>query len=210
VRVGWRATLVACVAVACGGVQGERRAAPGPPLRIWTPLVVRWETGHRRHLDFAIENDGSRTVAIGAPDPAGARIDVYAGPDAFRACGAAPSERATAAERVALAPGDRLPVRVDLEEACGSLAPGEYRFEVSYRAAELGGKDAFSGTLPTRYGQVIVARPAAAGPAVSRAGGEEEARPPPRDRRHGRAEPARARRGRRPVAPDAGGTAEPR
>jgi hypothetical protein len=79
---------------------------------------------------------------------------------------------------VELAPGDRVSVRVDLTEACAGVPPGEYRYEVSYRAptpaggaaAATGGEGdphaprAFSGTLATFHGELVVEVEAAAMP----------------------------------------------
>jgi hypothetical protein len=110
-------------------------------------------------VDFSIENPTRRTVTIAAPDPALARVDVLAGPESVRVCGVAPAERVAPGERIALAPGDRVAVRVDLAEACGSVPPGAYRYEIGYRAAEPAGAGAFSGTLGVRYGQVLVSAP---------------------------------------------------
>lgn len=166
--------------------------------------MVRWEAGSRRDVAFAIENPTNRTIAIAAPDPANARVEVYAGSEAYRVCGVAPSGPAAPAAPVAIAPGDRVAVRVDLRRACGALPPGEYRYVVSYEApppATPPREDAFSGTLPARYGQVLVPAPAAAAAAVCA--------PPPEPRtarspaRQARAAPEERKRAARPRRPEA-------
>lgn len=159
------AAVCACAAAAaCGGSQAERRALPPEPgVRIWAPPVVRWEAGAPRRVDFAVENTTSRTVTVAAPDPRAARVDVLSGPESLRVCGAAPAERLDAGAPVTLAPGDRMTVRVELDGACARVAPGAYRYEVSYRVAALPGGEGFSGTLPVQFGQVLVAAPGAAG-----------------------------------------------
>ncbi|HET8538300.1 MAG TPA: hypothetical protein VFL83_00375 [Anaeromyxobacter sp.] len=201
-----RAAAVAAVlalAAACGGAGEERRGeAAEPAVRLWASPIVRWEPGARRAVGFALENPTNRTVHVASPDPANARVDVYAGADGLRVCGAAPVEPPAPGPPVALAPGDRLSVRVDLEAACGGVPPGEYRFEVGYRAAAPAGADAFSGTLAARHGQVLVSGPGTSGEAVSR-GGVEPSPPEREPARRGRAPGARGGRGRRAPAPAA-------
>jgi hypothetical protein len=128
---------------------------------------VRWEPGAARAVALSLENATNRTLVIASPDPANARVAVFAGPESTRVCGVEPSEEARAHGRVELAPGDRVAVRVDLGGACAGLPPGGYRYEVSYRAplparaeaASEGGapeSPPFSGTLATSYGEVLV------------------------------------------------------
>jgi hypothetical protein len=202
VRASWRAAAIIGVAVAaaCGGADDLRRRSPAEPdLRIWTPLVVRWEAGRPRHVDFAIENPTNRTIAIAAPDPANARVEIYAGSDTFRVCGVAPSGPARPGARIEIGPGDRVAVRVDLDRACGGVPAGEYRFVLSYVAAPAASKDAFSGTLPAAHGQVIVSSPPAAVACVP--DGATEARAAGGEPRHGRpARDERAARSKRPAA----------
>jgi hypothetical protein len=97
-------------------------------------------------------------------------------------CGVAPVSPREPGARVMLAPGDRVAVVVDLGRACAALPPGEYRYEVSYRAAEPEGGKGTSGTLGTRYGQVLVSASSAAVSCEV---------PPAPARRQGRAEPSR-------------------
>jgi hypothetical protein len=133
-------------------------------------------------------------------------VEIY-GPESVRLCGVGPGGRPAPAPRIALAPGDRVTVHVDLEAACAAVPPGEYRFEVGYRAGDAsgpvapGGASAFVGTLPPQYGHVVVPRPADAACEVAPSA-------PPQRGRHGRsaAEPAGRRRARRPpvAAPPAG------
>jgi hypothetical protein len=168
-----------------------------PVLQLWAPITVRWEAGHARHIDFAIENPTTHSVALAAPDPANARVEVY-GQESLGLCGVAPARRATPGPPIVLEPGDRIDVRVDLDRACAALPAGQYRYEVSYRAGDTAGaparpdesghpsekarpdghghasekahpdghghasEKAFTGTLPVRYGQVVVTQPAEA------------------------------------------------
>jgi hypothetical protein len=174
------AAAAGCVLAACstrgGSGRGAGDGAP-QPLRIWVAPILWWEEGAARGVDLALENATNRTVAIAAPDAAHARVEVFAGPESLRVCGVEPLEPAGApGPRVELAPGDRVSVRVSLAEACGAVAPGAYRYEVSYRApslravpapegvdaAEAGGR-AFSGTLATTYGQIFVSGDAGPG-----------------------------------------------
>jgi hypothetical protein len=188
----------------CGGEAAERRPTPEPALRIWTSGLLRWEAGAPRSVDFAIENATRRSVAIAAPDPANARVDVFAGPGNFRVCGAAAAAPPAPGPRITLAPGDRVAVRVHLDGACAGVPSGEYRYEVSYRAAEAPGRDAFSGTLPTQYGQVLVSAPSPSAEAVA---GHEGARGPEATRAAARR--GRAERARRSARPDAGAQERP-
>jgi hypothetical protein len=141
------------LAAACASVAG--RPPPPPPdadLRIWTSGVVHWGPESDRAVSFAIENGTLRTLTVQEADPVAARVTVYAGDGSGVACGVEPAEP-LGGETVELSPGDHLPVRVDLEEACGSLRPGEYRYEVGYRAA-VDGKGATA--LQPRYGTLFV------------------------------------------------------
>jgi hypothetical protein len=208
VRVRCRAAAIAAVALACGG-EDLRRSPAEPAVRIWNPTVVRWEAGRPRHVDFAIENPTNRTLEIAEPDPASARVDVYAGPETFRVCGVAPSAAAAPApaRRLALGPGDRVAVRVELDRACGSVPPGEYRYVVSYETSYVAAKraprdddrddrrdgkdakavkDAFLGMLPPQYGQLLVAAEPA-GVVCAPPDATPEQRPEARPGRHGRA-----------------------
>jgi hypothetical protein len=89
-----------------------------------------------------------------------------------------------------LEPGDRVPLEVDLGTACASVPPGSYRYEVAYRLPDVAGERTVSGTLPTRYGELVVVagggRPPGAGvvaePGAARGGtgsGEGGERAPP-------------------------------
>jgi hypothetical protein len=151
-----RAAALAAAAgaiLACASATGRRPAPPDPDLRIWVPPILRWDAGTGREVEFAIENGTNRTLEVPPPDPAAAGVAIYvdAGGEG-RACGVEPSPGPPAGT-VRLGPGDALPVRVDLEEACGDLPPGEYRYELSYRAPRASG-----GTLAlaTRYGTLVV------------------------------------------------------
>jgi hypothetical protein len=104
-------------------------------------------------MQFAIENGTQRTLEVREPGPGGARVAIFPDADSARACGVEPGD-APAAQAVRLAPGDQLPVRVDLGDACRDLGPGEYRFEVGYRVPPSDGGAAI--VLPTRYGTLIV------------------------------------------------------
>jgi hypothetical protein len=178
-----RLGAVALVAAAggllgCGALGGRPRREPPPPpaLQIWAPPIVRWAPGGERDLAFALENGTHRTLEVSPPDPAGARVAIFAGAGETRECGIEPAERAAAgpvapagrggAGALRLAPGDQLPVRVDLEDACAGLGPGEYRYELGYVAARPQGG---SLSLPTRYGTLVVtgAARAARRPAAS-------------------------------------------
>lgn len=153
---GRTAAIAACaLAAACAAREAEGRRG-GSELRIWMPVLVHWEPGRRRALEFAIENPSYSTVAIARPHPGGARVDVYAGGEPIRVCGVVPTARLAPQPRIVLGPGERVDLRVDLESACGGVPPGEYRFEVSYRTGVAEGGTAFAGTLSARYGQVIV------------------------------------------------------
>jgi hypothetical protein len=202
VRAARRAAAPAAIAAialaaGCGGAEPERRPAPAEPvLQLWAPIVVRWEAGHPRHIDFEIENRTSHPVTLAAPDPANARVEVY-GQESLGLCGVAPARRATPGPPIVLEPGDEIDVRVDLDRACSALPAGEYRYELSYRAGETavaparpddhghpsekarpGGhghasEKVYTGTLTVRYGQVVVTQPAEA---VSHAPAPQETR----------------------------------
>jgi hypothetical protein len=182
----------ACALVlSCAHRGRESGAAAEPDVRIWVSPVVRWEPGAARELRFAIENASDRTVVLAEPDAALAHVDVYAGPENDRVCGTAPPPGLQAQARapaIALGPGDRIGVRVDLESACRGVPPGEYRFVVSYRAQPSApGTKLWAGSLPARYGTVLVERGAAAArtPAVRPqrpARAREAARPKPEER----------------------------
>ncbi len=104
------------------------------------------------------------------PDPRLARVDVFDGADGPRVCGVRPPEGTPIGARpdmIDLAPGDRAELRVDLEDACRDVRPGEYRFELSYRAPQIvlgpaaNGRVPFSGQLPRLYGELVVEMPRA-------------------------------------------------
>ncbi len=156
------ALLAAGCSLSMGG-GGYDGPPPEPDVGIWVPSLVRWEAGADRHVDLAIENPTDRTIAIAAPDPANAGVAIFRGPDTTRACGVEPrpagEARAGAARKVMLGPGERISVRVDLGKACAGLGPGEYRYEIAYRAPPVAGEDAFSGALATRFGELVVAEP---------------------------------------------------
>jgi hypothetical protein len=145
----------AALACASGG-RGPRRPPADPDLRIWVDPVLHWEWGTARAVAFAIENGTNRTLELPAPDPSAARVAIYADSGEARACGVEP-DAPRSGDFVRLAPGDQVPVRVDLRDACGALAPGEYRFELSYRSERASGGPL---TLATRYGTLVVEGPA--------------------------------------------------
>ncbi len=148
-----------------GGGPVRREAGSDAALAIWVSPVVRWRPGERRELPFAIENTSNRTVVLGAPDPAMARVDVYVGPEDDRVCGTAPpADAVEAGPAVALAPGDRIAVRVDLHAACRGVPAGEYRFAVTYRAPRVKGSKLWTGALQARYGVLLVEHGTAAAP----------------------------------------------
>lgn len=154
---------------------GPRTPPEEATLRIWVDPLVHWEAGADRHVDIAIENGTTRTVSLAEPSPAEARVAVFPGPDSLRACGVEPRERAPAARpRVSIPPGGSVSFRVDLNEACAGVPPGEYRFEVDYRSPPVEGGKAFSGAFATRYGVLDVEGPPA------RAGAEPSTSPRPR------------------------------
>ncbi len=127
---------------------------------------MRWGPGAARELRFLIENASRRTIVLAGPDPAHARVDVYAGPEKDRVCGgASPPAGETQEQQVALAPGDGVEMRIDLAEACRDVPPGEYRFVVSYKAPAPG-RDAklWAGSLPARYGTLVVEQGTAEAP----------------------------------------------
>jgi hypothetical protein len=150
--------------LACGSMRERPRPEPpAPALQIWAPPILRWPPGAGRAVEFAIENGTQRTLEVALPDPAAAQVAIFPAVGEAQACGVAPAEppaEPSAAGTVRLAPGDHLPVRVDLEDACASLPAGEYRYELSYRAARKGGGTL---SLPTRYGTLLVAEGEAAG-----------------------------------------------
>lgn len=171
VRRSTFAALAAALALAaCSSGGAARRPEPAPqPLRLWVAPIVWWEQGAALDLDVAIENATLRTVALAAPDAANARVALFAGPEPEPLCALEPREPpATPRARIELAPADRVAVRVSLAGACGALAPGEYRYEVSYRspapadgpaaAGEPGPAPAraFSGPLDAAHGQIVV------------------------------------------------------
>lgn len=205
-RIHVAAALAALLAAGCTfGGGGRARRDPGPPdlgLRVWAIPLVHWGAGAPRMVVFAIENGTDRTVRIAAPDTAHARVEVFFGPESVRMCGVGPAEGArtaaapAGAQVIELEPGDRAALEVDLGAACASVPPGSYRYEVAYRLADVAGDGAVSGTLPTRYGELVVApggeSPPGSGvvaaPEAARGGtGSGEA-----------AEPERPRAGRRP------------
>jgi hypothetical protein len=159
-RLGAAALLAAAGGLlACGSLGGRPRPEPPPPsLQIWAPPILRWAPGADRDVEFAIENGTNRTLEVPLPDPAAARVAIFPSVGEARACGVEPAEP-TPAGTIRLAPGDQLPVRVDLEEACAGLPAGEYRYELSYRAAKAGGGTL---SLPTRYGTIVVSEAARA------------------------------------------------
>lgn len=150
--------LIACSGLSSSARRGSPERDRPEGIRVWAPPIVRWEPGRSRDVVFGVENLTTRTLTVPAIDPANVRIDVFAGPESIRMCGVAPREGPAPAtlETVSLAPGDRVPVRVVLEEACAGLPPGEYRYEVTYRFGRTGRSDLVTGTLPTHHGQVFV------------------------------------------------------
>ncbi len=146
---GW---LAACAS--SGG--GRHPEPPDPDVRIWVPTVVHWTPGTDRTMRFALENATQRTLPVVEPDPDRARVAIFAGAGSAQACGVEPGDPAPGGT-VSLAPGDQLPVRVDLGEACRDLRPGEYRYELSYRLPPSDGRAGVA--LPTRYGTLVVEGP---------------------------------------------------
>ena len=174
-RAGARAAAVAAagwLAASCAMGGSRRREPPEPDLRIWAPTVIRWAPGAERTFPFALENGTQRTLVVGHPDPGRARVAVFLDAGPARACGVEPGDPSSVGT-TALAPGDQLPVRVDLADACRNLRPGEYRYELSYRLPAAGGRGAIS--LTTRYGTLVVEGPARA----SARGGSAPPRPLP-------------------------------
>lgn len=148
------------VAAGCSSTGRRAPAPPDPDLRVWAPPVVHWGASGRR-MRFAVENATQRSVEVQEPDPGAARIDVFADAGAARVCGVDAASDPPSRGAVTLAPGDQVPVTVDLGDACGELRPGEYRYELTYRVANAGG---VATALHTRYGTVVVeALPRAAG-----------------------------------------------
>lgn len=126
---------------ACGGGR-KRPPPPEPSVVIWTPGFVRWDGRGDRAVRFVLENGTSRTVTLAAPDPRRARVTVY-GEEDRPVCATEPSEP-PGGDTVSLAPGDELPVRVDLSDACRSLPPGEYRLEIGYQPPKGGPGEALA------------------------------------------------------------------
>ena len=176
------AAAVWLLSVGCGGVGGRRRHPdpPEPALRIWAPPVVHWSAGEGRALRFALENGTASTLRIEEPDSARARVAIFPGAETARVCGIEPAAAAakpdgrdpTPDDTVALAPGDQVELRVDLADACGDLAPGEYRYEVSYVGAGGGG----TGLAPRPSSGTVVVDGGAR--AVGRADQPPRRRPP--------------------------------
>jgi len=174
-RAGARAAAVAFagwLAASCALGGTRRREPPEPDLRIWAPAVIHWAPGAERAFPFALENATQRTLDVGDPDPGRARVAIFLDAGPARACGVEPGDPSPGG-RTSLAPGDQLPVRVDLAGACRNLRPGEYRYELSYRLPGADGRGAIS--LPTRYGTIVVEGAARA----SARGGSAPPRPPP-------------------------------
>jgi hypothetical protein len=149
--------LASGCSLALGGSGGSGAAAREAEARIWVAPLVHWEAGADRHVDVAIENGTTRTLALAEPDPAYARVAVFRGGDDLRLCGVEPRTAAPGPRRrVEIPPGGSLDLRVELDEACADVPPGEYRFEVDYRSPPLEGAKAFSGAFATRYGELVV------------------------------------------------------
>lgn len=148
---------ILALSAACSGAGGSGPGQPEQGLRIWVAPLVHWDAGADRHLDVAIENGTTRTLALAEPDPSNARVSVFPGPDNLRTCGV-DFRPGTAGERrrVEIPPGGAVTFRVDLEEACADMPAGEYRFELDYRSPPIEGGKAFSGGLATRYGELVV------------------------------------------------------
>ena len=165
-------------------------------MRIWAPTIVHWDRAGARHVEFAIENQTDRTLTLAAADPANARVDLFAGSESIRVCGAAPREGPPSREAVALGPGDRQAVRIDLEESCARLPPGDYRYELSYRIPDVGKPGAVKGSLPTSHGEVVIEAPPAgrAGEAVAGPEAPSEERAAEPKPRAGRRPPSRPQR----------------
>lgn len=159
-----------------GGGSGAPQAES--QLRIWVEPLVHWSAGGDRHVDVAIENGTTRTIALAEPDPAFARVAVFPGPDNLQACGIGfRIDAAGEHRRVEIPPGGALSFRVELGGACAAVPAGEYRFEVDYHSPPVEGGKGFSGGFPTRYGELVVEGPGSSGRSEppSRAG-----RTPPR------------------------------
>jgi hypothetical protein len=175
--LGLLALASGCSSVSFGGGSAPPREAE---VRIWMPPLVHWDAGADRHVEFAIENGTTRTLALAEPDPANARVAVFREGDGFPMCSVEP-RHAPAGPRpqVEIPPGGSIPLRVELDEACAGVPAGEYRFEIDYRSPPVEGSKAFSGAFATRYGELVVEagpRPEEAErPSATRAG-----RAPPR------------------------------
>lgn len=137
---------------ACAG-SGRRREPPEPPLRLWAPGIVWW-TGEGRVFGLEVENGTGRPVKVEAPGPRRVRVVLFAGAERDRVCGHDADASAPPGEAISLAPGEARAVRVDLEEACGTLPPGEYRYEVGYEAPAVGAGPPVR--LQTAHGHVVV------------------------------------------------------
>jgi hypothetical protein len=152
--------VVAVAAVALGAAAScagpRRREAPEPALRIWTPGMVYWR-GTDRTMAISVENGTSHAVRVEAPGPRRARVVLYVGAGADPACAHAGDASGPPGPPDAIAPGDSRGVRVDLEEACGRLPPGEYRYEVGYEAPAV--TDGPTVRLRTSHGHVVVEAP---------------------------------------------------
>lgn len=130
---------------------GSRASQQEAALQIWVDPLVHWEAGADRHVDIAVENGTTRTVWLAEPSPAEARVGVFPGPDNLRACGVEPRGAPGARPRVSIPPGGSVRLRVDLNDVCADVPPGEYRLEVDYRSPPVEGGKAFSGAFATRY-----------------------------------------------------------
>lgn len=116
--------LASLAALGCAGRFG--RAGPGPPPRVLAPEVVRWRTGGRRTLEFALDNPTDRGFDVPPPahrawvdvQPTGGGRSCHLRPDAPDL----PSVHVNARSRVA--------VTVDLGVACRDLPPGDYRYDL--------------------------------------------------------------------------------
>jgi hypothetical protein len=165
--VGLAPALLA-LAGGCSPSTGGESGSPAreAEVRIWMPPLVHWDAGADRHVDVAIENGTTRTLALAEPDPANARVAVFRGGDDLRVCGVEPRPAGPGPRRrVEIPPGGSAAIRVDLAEACAGVPAGEYRFEVGYRSPPVEGAKAFSGAFATRYGELVVEAGSVAGEA---------------------------------------------
>ncbi|HEY6003383.1 MAG TPA: hypothetical protein VIV57_10965, partial [Anaeromyxobacter sp.] len=192
--VGLAPALLALAGACSLSTGGSGAPAREAEVRIWMPPLVHWEPGADRHVDVAIENGSTRTLALAEPDPANARVAVFRGGDDLRLCGVEPRSAATGPRRrIELPPGGSAAIRVELDEACAGVPPGEYRFEVDYRSPPVEDAKAFSGSFATRHGELVVE----AGPLPAQAEGSPPTR---RGRAPPRSSPQRGR-DRSPPAP---------